>query len=118
MFKRGHYFELEMITHKTRKIDRVRAALRPRYAAGYMRHRIKIPELEQQLYDFRYDDSHLHDDGPDVIAMAMVLLDPTAAFDAKKDPGEDQFRSKGDKDYDEDFDPEYEIDYGAREWAS
>jgi predicted phage terminase large subunit-like protein len=118
MFKRGHYFELEMIAHKTRKVDRIRAALRPRFSAGYMRLRLKFPELEQQLYDFRYDDSHLHDDGPDVVAMCMVLLDPTAAFDAEDDPGMNQFRSEGDEGYDEDLDAAYEIDYEAREWAT
>jgi hypothetical protein len=117
MFQEHHYFELDMIPHKTRKIDRIRAALRPRYAAGYFRHRMKWPELETQLHDFRYDDSHMHDDGPDVCAMAMVLLDPTAAFDAEKDPGEDQFPSKGDEGYDENLDAENEIDYDAREWA-
>ena len=118
MFQRGHYFELDMICHKTRKIDRVRAALRPRYAGGYMRHRIKIPELESQLLDFRYDDSHIHDDGPDVLAMCMVLLDPTAAFDAARDPGESHFHSKDEEGYDEEYDDQYEINHEAREWAS
>ena len=118
MFQRGHYFELEMIPHKTRKVDRIRAALRPRYAAGYFRHRVKWPELEMQLHDFRYDDSHMHDDGPDAMAMAMVLLDPTAAFDAERDPGDDHFKSEGDEGYDEDLDGDYEIDYGSTEWAS
>lgn len=114
MFQRGHYFELEMIPHKTRKIDRIRAALRPRFAAGYMRLREKFTEFEKQLLDFRYDDSHIHDDGPDVVAMCMVLLDPTAAFDAKKDPAESHFPGKGEDDYEEESD----IDYGATEWAS
>ncbi|MGW8178007.1 MAG: hypothetical protein ACWGQW_04335 [bacterium] len=117
MFQRNHYFELDMIPHKTRKIDRIRAALRPRYASGYMRHRLKWPELETQLFDFRYDDSHVHDDGPDVVAMCMVLLDPTAAFDAARDPGEDNFKTKADEGYDE-YDAEWDIDYDAREWAS
>jgi len=47
----------------------------------------------------------------------MVLLDPTAAFDAQRDPSEDQFKSKGDEGYDEN-DSEWEIDYGSTEWAS
>ncbi len=117
MFQLNHYFELEMITHKTRKVDRIRAALRPRYAGGYMRHRVRWPELEAQLHDFRYDDSHIHDDGPDVVAMCMVLLDPTAAFDAAKDPEQSAFKTKGEEGYDE-FDEEHDIDYGATEWAS
>ena len=117
MFKRGFYFEIDMIHHKTRKVDRIRAALRPRFAAGYMRLREKFVELERQFFDFRYDNSHMHDDGPDVVAMCMVLLDPTAAFDAQRDPSEDQFKSKGDEGYDEN-DSEWEIDYGSTEWAS
>lgn len=80
MFRRGKYFEVIPVTHKTRKIDRVRGALRPRYAAGYVRHRVPFPELEIQLGDFRYDDSHDHDDGPDAEAAAVVLLDPAAAY--------------------------------------
>ncbi len=117
MFKRGHYFEIVPITHKTRKVDRIRAALRPRFASGYMRLREKFTELESQFFDFRYDDSHVHDDGPDVVAMCMVLLDPTAAFDAQKDPSDSQFRDIADDDYEEQSD-EYDIDYDAREWAS
>ena len=117
MFQRHEYFEVIPIHHKVRKVDRVRAALRPRFAAGYMRLREKFPGLEQQFYDFRYDNSHAHDDGPDVVAMCMVLLDPTAAFDAEKDPSEDNFRHKGDEDYD-DIGDEYDIDEDARYWAS
>jgi hypothetical protein len=88
MFKRGHYFEVEAITHKTRKVDRVRGALRPRYASGFVRHRVPFPRLEGQLLDFRLDDSHEHDDGPDAEAAAVVLLDPAAAFHAGEDPAE------------------------------
>jgi hypothetical protein len=117
MFRRGKYFEIVPITHKVRKVDRIRAALRPRFASGYMRLREKFTELESQFFDFRYDDSHVHDDGPDVVAMCMVLLDPTAAFDAQKDPSGPQFRDITDDDYEEQGD-EYDIDYDAREWAS
>jgi hypothetical protein len=93
MFRRGHYFEVEPVPHKTRKVDRILGALRPRYAAGFVRHRVPFPELETQLYDFRRDDSHLHDDGPDAVAAALVLLDPAAGFWAEKDPSEDQFEA-------------------------
>ncbi len=48
-------------------------------------------EYESQLYDFRYDDSHDHDDGPDAVAAALVLLDPAAAYFAKADPAEDEY---------------------------
>lgn len=88
MFKRGHYFELLPVTHKTRKVDRIRGALRPRYAGGYVRHRVPFPGLEQQLLDFRLDDSHKHDDGPDAEAAALVLLDPAAAYYAGEDPAD------------------------------
>ena len=91
MFRRGHYFEVIPVTHKTRKTDRIRGALRPRYAAGFVRHRVPFPELEVQLQDFRYDDSHDHDDGPDAVAAALVLLDPAAAMWAGVDPSEDQY---------------------------
>jgi len=93
MFRRGHYFEITPVAHKTRKVDRVLGALRPRYSAGYIRHRVPFPELETQLYDFRRDDSHLHDDGPDAVAAALVLLDPAAGFWASKDPSEDQYEA-------------------------
>jgi len=93
MFRRGHYFELIPIAHKTRKIDRIRAALRPKYAAGFVRHRMVFPELETQLFDFRLDDSHDHDDGPDAVAAALVLLDPAMAYFADKPISEDQYDS-------------------------
>jgi len=91
MFRRGHYFEVTPVQHKIRKIDRIRGALRPRYASGFVRHRVPFPELETQLEDFRYDDSHAHDDGPDAIAAALVLLDPAAAMWAGEDPTKDQY---------------------------
>jgi hypothetical protein len=88
MFRRGQYFEITPVPHKNRKTDRIRAALRPRYAAGYVRHRLPFAEYEMQLLDFRMDDSHEHDDGPDSVAAALVLLDPAAAFNAGEDPSE------------------------------
>jgi hypothetical protein len=85
MFRRKHYFEIFPVMHKTRKIDRIRGALRPRYSSGFVRHRMPFPRLESQLYDFRYDDSHDHDDGPDAVAAALVLLDPAAGYFAGED---------------------------------
>ncbi len=100
MFKRKHYFEIIPITHKTRKVDRIRGALRPRYASGHIRHRMPFMRLEQQLFDFRMDGSHDHDDGPDCFAAALVLLDPAAAYHADDDPANDQYESipEGDTD--------------------
>jgi hypothetical protein len=107
MFRRGHYFEVEPVTHKTRKIDRIRGALRPRYAGGFVRHRIQFDEYETQLFDFRLDDSHEHDDGPDAAAAALVLLDPAAAYFAQKDPSEDQFEPLDEELYDGEEDTDY-----------
>jgi predicted phage terminase large subunit-like protein len=89
MHRRGHYFEVLPVRHKTRKVDRIRGALRPRYASGHFRHRTSFSEYENQLFDFRYDMSHDHDDGPDAAAAALVLLDPACAFFAEADPAID-----------------------------
>ena len=115
MFRVGHYFELEMVHHKNRKVDRIRAALRPRYAAGFFRHRVVFPEHEEQLFNFRYDDSHMHDDGPDSQAACVVLLDPTAAFNAPGNPAEDQFT---DNPGDEEYNKELALDLENAQWAS
>lgn len=96
MFRRGHYFEVQPVTHKTRKVDRIRGALRPRYAAGFVRHRMRFSLMEDQLHGFRYDDSHMHDDGPDCFAACLVLLDPAAAYFASEDPAADQYTEEED----------------------
>jgi predicted phage terminase large subunit-like protein len=106
MFRRKHYFEVTAVAHKTNKIQRVRAALRPRYAGGYVRHRLVFPEMETQLLDFRYDNSHAHDDGPDAFAAALVLLDPAAAFYAGSDLAVDEYDPMNDL-YDGEEDVEF-----------
>lgn len=71
------YFEIDEITHgNTGKIERVEGILSPRYAAGYVTHQRRFPDLEEQLVDW----PNAKKDGPDVIAMAVALLDPYAAF--------------------------------------
>jgi hypothetical protein len=87
MFRVGHYFEITPVTHKSNKITRIMGALRPRYASGYIRHRVRFPLYETQLYEFREDDSHEFDDGPDSVAAAITLLDPVAAMAAGEDVG-------------------------------
>lgn len=91
MFRRGKeygnraYFELQSITHgKTNKIARIKGILQPRYAAGYITHEAHFPELETQLFEFPAGKK----DAPDVLAMAIKLLDPTAALvlDPSVDP--------------------------------
>ena len=106
MFRRGRYFEVVPVAHKTNKIQRIRAALRPRYAAGYVRHRMVFPEFETQLLDFRYDDSHRHDDGPDAMAAALVLIDPAAAMYSGTDLSVDEYEAMDDL-YDGEPDDEY-----------
>jgi len=71
------YFEIEPIKHgKTGKVERVEGVLSPRYAAGYITHQRRFPEYEEQLLDWPNGKK----DGPDVVAMAITLLDPLAAF--------------------------------------
>jgi len=73
----GAYFEIEPIRHgKTAKIPRVEGVLAPRYASGYITHQKRFPVYEGQLLD--WPNAEL--DGPDVIAMAVTLLDPLAQF--------------------------------------
>jgi len=83
MFRRGKsmgpraYFNIEPITHgRTAKIERVEGILSPRYASGYVTHQRRFPEYEEQILDWPNGKK----DGPDVVAMAVTLLDPMAAF--------------------------------------
>lgn len=83
MFRKGKsfgpraYFEIEPITHgKTGKDERILGILAPRYAAGYITHQRRFPDLELQLIEYPNEKK----DGPDVIAMAVELLDPSAAY--------------------------------------
>ena len=101
MFRKGKlhgarsYFNIEPILHgKTGKVERVEGILSPRYAAGYITHQRRFPEYEEQLLDWPNGKK----DGPDVVAMAVTLLDPVAAFafDPENDDedklAKDQFR--------------------------
>ena len=75
MFRKKHYFEITSITHSTKKTERVEGILQPRYANGYIEHRVQFPELEAQLLDCPNGKK----DCPDAVAMAIALLDPVAA---------------------------------------
>lgn len=84
MFREKLYFEIEEIRHgTTKKHDRVEGVLQPRYAAGYINHLESFHEYEAQLLDWPNGKK----DGPDVVAMAITLLDPYAA--AAADPSID-----------------------------
>lgn len=90
MFRRKKYFEIIPITHKAKKSERILGVLQPRYASGYVTHEQIFPKLEQQLLDY---DGKGHDDYPDVVAMAVTLLDPYAAqaADSEKDLADDEY---------------------------
>ena len=90
MFRRRMYFEVEKVGHgRQRKVDRVEGILAPRYAADYIVARCAFPGLQAQLLDWP---NGLMDQ-PDVLAMAIGLLDPYAAFaaDPEHDLSEDQY---------------------------
>ncbi len=91
MFRRHQYFELTPVPNKSRKVERVAGALQNRYNSNYLRHEKVFPELLVQLDDFRMDESHEHDDGPDGVAGAVILLDPFAAMAAGEDLSKDVY---------------------------
>ncbi len=93
MFRRKVYFEITPITHSRAKEERVEGILQPRYAAGYVWHQRAFPELETALLDWPNGQM----DYPDVVSMAVALLDDYSGFlaeDSSKDeypPLEDVF---------------------------
>ena len=90
MFRKKRYFEIECITHgKTGKHERINGVLQPRYANNYIVHARRFVDLETQLLD--YPNGKI--DGPDVVAMAITLLDPYAAqaADPDLDLGDDEY---------------------------
>ena len=89
MFRKKAYFEIEEIRHSQKKVERVEGILQPRYANGYIAHCRRFPVLEEQLLDWPNGKM----DYPDVIAMAIALLDPYAGFGSGEDsdPHEDQY---------------------------
>ncbi len=91
MFRKHQYFELEGVTNKSRKVDRIQSSLPQRINSGYLHFEERFPILEMQLDEFRPDDSHVHDDGPDGVAGALTLLDKFAAMAAGVDLEEDVY---------------------------
>jgi predicted phage terminase large subunit-like protein len=80
MFRRGMFFEVHPITHKANKIARIKNEIQPRMNSGHLWFSRRFPTMEEQLLMFREDDSHMHDDWIDALAMAMGLLGEFAAF--------------------------------------
>lgn len=71
------YFEIEAIRHgKQAKVRRVEGILAPRYKAGYITHQAVFPLLESQLFEWPSGKK----DFPDVVAMAVAMLDPYAGY--------------------------------------
>jgi hypothetical protein len=91
MYRKNHYFEITEILHSglEKKEARIHGVLQPRYANGYVEHRIRFVELETQLLDFPNGGL----DDADAVAMAMTLLDPYAAAvaDPTVDLGADEY---------------------------
>lgn len=89
MFRKKDYFNIEEIFHKQNKVERVEGILQPRFANGYITFQKPFPLLETQLLDWPNGKKDL----PDVLAMALALLDPYAASAAGDviDLGEDEY---------------------------
>lgn len=86
----GHFMEVEAVTHKSAKDSRIRGVLQPRFGNGYIAFTKRFIDLELELLE--YGQPGVHDDGPDCLAGAIVLLQPYAAQAAGEgDLGNDQF---------------------------
>lgn len=94
MFRYNWFFEPARITHQHEKTGRIKAALGPRYRAGYITHQKRFPAYEGQLLDFPGGKL----DGPDSAAMAVSLLNPAAPFAAEDESAnaEDQYEPLAD----------------------
>lgn len=76
------YHEVKPISHgRTAKEERILGVLQPRYAARYITHQAPIAKLEEALTDWPNGQM----DWPDVLAMAITLLDPLAGLAGTED---------------------------------
>ena len=91
MFRFGSFFEVVEVKHQTKKTERIKSVLQPRYASGHIVHTRRFPKLETQLYDFRMA-GNTHEDWPDALAGCIVLLDPWAAMAAGQDLTANEFK--------------------------
>lgn len=76
IFGNAAYFEIVPIIYNNDldKIKRVQGVLAPRFSAGYITFQRRFLDLEAQLDDWPAGKL----DGPDVVSMAITLLDPVA----------------------------------------
>ncbi len=82
------YFEVTSIPAPGEKFTRVEGILQPRYAAGYIHHQRHFPQLETALLDW----PNGKQDVPDVVSMAVTLLDDAAFMAAgDEDLSKDEF---------------------------
>lgn len=89
MFRKHDVFEITPITHKLKKSERIEGILQPRFANNFIEFNKPLPKLRSQLLDW----PNGKDDYPDVLAMAIALLDPHAALaaDPEHDPAKDEY---------------------------
>lgn len=102
MARKKVYFEINKIMHYQKKEERIEGILQPRYAAGYIEHSRIFPVYEAQLLD--YPNGLV--DGPDVVSMAIALLDPYSA-NAGNDGDEDTVGGDEGQDLEELMDGEW-----------
>lgn len=84
-FRKKQYFEITPLTHSQKKVERVEGILGPRFASGVITFNKPFPLLQTQLADWPNGKM----DGPDVLAMAISLLDPHAPLAAIGEDGKD-----------------------------
>lgn len=78
------YFEVEQIMHGHQgKDQRIKGILKPIYNNGQLTFERRFPELDEQLLEYPGGKK----DFPDVMAMAIKLLDPYAALHVMGDEG-------------------------------
>lgn len=78
------YFEVEQIMHGIQgKDQRIKGILKPIYHNGYLTFERSFPELDEQLLEYPSGKK----DFPDVVAMAIKLLDPYAALHVMGEEG-------------------------------
>jgi predicted phage terminase large subunit-like protein len=75
MFRKKSYFEVTPVTNTTKKFERIKGILQPRFAAKYVYFASRWPELENELLNFPMSK---HDDFADGLAGAVSLLDDGA----------------------------------------
>ena len=90
-FRDKYYFEPIGVPTTTRKSERIKGTLYPRFAIGAIIFHKRWPKLEVQLLDYKVDVKDQPDDWPDWLAGCIKLLDEYTGHAAPVSPYEDQF---------------------------